>query len=123
MKISRFTDLEVWKEAHVLTLLIYEATKHFPNEERFGLTSQIRRAVISIESCIAEGFDRYHYKSRLSFYYDSRGSLGELQSQIITSRDLNYISVVNFEKIYYQADKVRIILAGLIRSTENLSKK
>ncbi len=56
MIIKNFTDLDVWKEAHALTLLIYSLTKKFPKEELYGLTSQIKRAIISVESCIAEGF-------------------------------------------------------------------
>lgn len=54
MKIEKFTDLDVWKEAHKLTLLIYKSTKNFPKSEIFGLSSQIRRAVVSIESCEEE---------------------------------------------------------------------
>ncbi len=67
--IKNFTDLDVWKEAHKLTLLVYKETKTFPKDEMFGLVSQIRRAVVSIESCIAEGFARYHYKDRLNFLW------------------------------------------------------
>lgn len=122
-KISKFTDLHAWKEAHLLTLQVYLLTKKFPKDEQFGLTSQLRRAVISIESCIAEGFNRYHYKDRLNFYYDARGSLGEVQSQTITARDLEYMSEENQQDLLNQAEKVSVILGGLIRSTENLTKK
>lgn len=123
MKISKFTDLDAWQEAHKLTLLIYKITAKFPHEEIFGLVSQLRRAVVSIESCIAEGFNRYHYKSRLTFYYDSRGSLGEVQSQSMTSKDLAYMSPEEFEEIMIQSEKVGLILGGLIRKTESLSVK
>jgi len=123
MKINKFTDLEVWKEAHKLTLLIYKITQNFPREEMYGLTSQIRRAAISIESCIAEGFCRYHYKERLNFYYDARGSIGEVQSQSITARDIRFMNEEDFKKVFSQSEKVGVILGGLIRSTENLSRK
>ncbi len=123
MRINKFTDLEAWKEAHKLTLLIYKITQNFPREEMYGLTSQIRRAAISIESCIAEGFCRYHYKERLNFYYDARGSIGEVQSQSITGKDLQFMSEEDFKKVFDQAEKVGVILGGLIRSTENLSRK
>ena len=123
MKISRFTDLTAWQEAHKLTLFIYEVTRSFPKSELYGLISQIRRAAVSIESCIAEGFSRYHYKDRLNFYYDARGSLGEVQSEILDAKDLKFIKELEFQKIFNQAEKVGIILGGLIRSTENLSKK
>jgi len=123
VKITKFTDLQAWKEAHSLTLFIYLMTKKFPKDEQFGLTSQLRRAVISIESCIAEGFNRYHYKDRLNFYFDARGSLGEVESQSITSKDLGYISSEELDQIVDQATKVGVILGGLIRSTEGLVRK
>lgn len=123
MKISKFHDLEVWKEAHGLTLLIYKLTGKFPKEELYGLTSQIRRAVISIESCIAEGFNRYHYKDRLNFYYDARGSLGEVLSQAITAKDLGFMTEDDFQEIALKVEKISIILGGLIRSTEALARK
>lgn len=120
--ISKFYDLEVWKESHKLTLLVYKHTKNFPSSENFGIKSQLRRAVVSIESCIAEGFSRYHYKDRLTFYYDSRGSIAEVQTQILISKDLSYLSDAEFKEIFDQAEKTAIILGGLIRSTGNLSK-
>lgn len=88
--IKKFSDLDAWKEAHKLTLLVYKYTKSFPKAEIFGLTSQLRRATVSVESCLAAGFYRYHYKERVNFYYKSKGSLAEVESQSITSKDLNY---------------------------------
>ena len=123
MTISKFSDLEVWKEAHKLTILIYEITRKFPKDELFGLVNQLRRASVSIESCIAEGFSRFHYKDRLNFFYDSRGSIGEVQSQLIDAKDLGFINKDEYNKVYSQTEKVSIILGGLIRSTNNLVKK
>lgn len=123
MKIEKFTDLDVWREAHILTLLVYKSTKFYPKSELFGLTSQIRRAVVSIESCVAEGFSRFHYKDRLTFYYDSRGSIAEVQTQSIIAKDLGYISKDQFDEIMKQSEKVAIILGGLIRSTQSYIKK
>jgi four helix bundle protein len=121
--IEKFTDLKVWQEAHKLTLLVYNYTREFPKEEIFGLKSQLRRAVISIESCIAEGFSRYHYKDRLNFYYDSRGSVSEVQSQSITAKDLGYFTKLQFKEVFERSEVVGVILGGLIRSTEGLSRK
>lgn len=121
-KIQKFTDLEVWKEAHKLTLMVYKHTESFPKSETFGLTSQIRRAVVSNESCIAEGFSRYHYKDRLNFYFDARGSLAEVETQLLISKDLKYLTDKQYKDIIEQCQKVEIILAGLIRSTEKLSR-
>ncbi|MBI2029484.1 four helix bundle protein [Candidatus Gottesmanbacteria bacterium] len=119
----KFTDLEVWKEAHKLTLFIYSITSQFPKSELYGLTMQLRRASVSVESCIAEGFSRFHYKDRLNFYYDARGSVSEVQSQLIDSKDLKFINLDQFNQAYKLAEMVSIILSGLIRSTVNLSKK
>ncbi len=121
-KIRSFTDLDAWKEAHKLTLLVYEATGEFPKSELYGLVSQMRRAAVSIESCIAEGFCRYHYKDRLNFYYDARGSIGELQSQTLDAKDLKFINSDDFKKLWSQSDRVGVILGGLIRRTQKLSK-
>lgn len=121
-KINKFTDLEVWKKAHELTLQVYLYSKSFPKEEMFGLLSQIRRAVVSVESNIAEGFSRYHYKDRVKFYFQARGSLSEVQSQLITTKDLGYINQEDFNKMFELSEKVAIILSGLIRSTQIYSK-
>lgn len=123
MKISKFTDLAAWREAHKLTLLVYKFTQSFPKSELYGLVSQLRRAAVSIESCIAEGFSRYHYKDRLNFYYDARGSVGEVQSEILDAKDLKFAKELELREIFDQAEKVGVILGGLIRSTEKLSKR
>ena len=121
--ISEFTDLKAWQEAHKLTLLVYQVTDRFPKSELYGLTSQLRRAVVSVESCVAEGFCRFHYKDRLNFYYEARGSLGEVESQILDARDLKFIRDDDFKLIWEQAEKVSVVLGGLIRSTQTLSKR
>lgn len=123
MKIKKFVDLDAWKEAHKLTLLIYKLTKEFPKHEFYGLTSQLRRATVSIESCIAEGFGRYHYKDRLNFYYDARGSVSEVETQLIIAQDLDFIGKKYSKIVFEQSEKVGAILGGLIRSTQALSKK
>jgi len=120
-KIQKFEDLIAWQDAHKLTLMIYRLTVRFPLSEKFNLTSQLRRAGVSIESCIAEGFCRYHYKERLQFYYDARGSLGEVRSQIADARDLFFVTTEQYQTIINQAEKTEIVLAGLIRSTRSLS--
>ena len=120
-KIKKFTDLIAWQEAHKLTLLIYEVTKFFPAAENFNLTSQMRRAAVSIESCIAEGFCRFHYRERLQFYYDARGSLGEVTSQSITASELKFVNLTNNQRIMNQVEKTSVVLGGLIRETEKRS--
>ncbi len=120
-KIEKFHELIAWQEAHKITVLIYKITENFPASEKFNLTSQLRRAAVSIESCIAEGFGRYHYKDRLNFYYDSRGSLNEVWSQMITAKDLHFVSVETFNSVMQQIEQAEAVLGGLIRSTRNLS--
>jgi four helix bundle protein len=121
--ISEFTDLKAWQEAHKLTLLVYQVTDRFPKSELYGLTSPLRKAVVSVESCVAEGFCRFHYKDRLNFYYEARGSLGEVESQFLDARDLKFIRDDDFKLIWEQAEKVSVVLGGLIRSTQALSKR
>ena len=89
------TKLEAWKEAVELTFEIYELTKSFPKEEIYGLTSQIRRAVVSIPSNIAEGCARNSSAETIHFLYIATGSLAELETQLIISNRLGYMSDIS----------------------------
>ena len=91
-KYKTFEDLSVWKKAKDLVLKIYHCTKSFPREELYNLTSQARRSALSITANIAEGFGRYHYLDKNKFYYNARGSLEELRSHLIISKELLYVS-------------------------------
>jgi four helix bundle protein len=117
-KIKSFTDLDAWKEGHKLTIEIYNVTKKFPKEEQFGLTNQIRRAVVSITSNIAEGFSRNSYKEKVQFYSVALGSLTEVQNQLLISRDIGYIANEEFKKLAEQSVKVSKIINGLIKKTK-----
>jgi len=121
-KIQSFTDLLVWQESHKLVLMIYQATKNFPKEELFGLTSQLRRAAVSITSNIAEGFSRQGYKEKLQFYYMALGSLTESQNQLLIAKDLNYLEQIEFNKIAKQTISVHKLLNGLIIKTKTFVK-
>lgn len=98
--IKSFQDLNIWKEAHQLTLEIYNITKNFPKEEAFGVISQLRRAASSIPSNIAEGMGRNTTKELLSFTYNARGSLSEVIYHLILGKDLGYINTEDFENLY-----------------------
>lgn len=87
-----FEDLVVWKKAHNFVLSVYKATASFPKEELYGLTSQFRRAAISIPSNISEGYKKKGKLDKLRFYNVSQGSLEECRYYIIPSKDLGYIS-------------------------------
>lgn len=118
IKISDFYQLDAWKEGHKLALLIYEETKLFPSEEKYGLIDQLRRAAISITANIAEGFGRYHYADKIRFYYQARGSVKEVQNFIFLAKDLGYLTEDSAKKIWYQAQKSEKLINGLIRSAE-----
>lgn len=117
-KIRQFTDLNAWQESHKLVILIYKVTRGFPREELFGLTSQIRRAVISVTSNIAEGFGRQTYKEKVQFYYLAQGSLTELKNQVIAARDIGYLRDGDFQLLMNQANVAHQLLQGLISSSK-----
>ena len=112
-KIKNFSDLVTYKEAHKLVLMIYKVTKGFPKEERYGLIDQMRRAAVSITSNIAEGFSRNSGRDKYQFYTMAVGSLLELQSQLLISKDLNYLNEQYFHQILKQIILVRKLLLGL----------
>ncbi len=119
-KILAFTDLIVWQESHKLVLFIYKITKKFPREELFGLTSQMRRAAVSITSNIAEGFTRRGKKEKLQFYTFAKGSLVELESQLLVARDISYFDNRDFENIHIQIVSVHRLLNAFIYKTNSL---
>jgi four helix bundle protein len=117
-KISKFTDLEVWKEAHKMVLMVYKVSKHFPEIEKFCLSSQLRRSSVSVTSNIAEGFARPSYRDKLKFYYIAVGSLVESQNQLIIARDLGYIESLKFKEISKQTVVVHKMLNAFITKTK-----
>jgi four helix bundle protein len=112
-------DLEVWKLSMELVEEIYDLTRSFPKEEQYGLTSQIRRASISIPSNIAEGAARKGNKEYLQFLYVSLGSLSELETQILISKRLKYIE--SEEEIIGLIDKIRMKLLSFIKYIKSLN--
>jgi len=98
MYVFGFEKLAVWKEARILTVLIYQLTEKFPDKEKFGLTNQMRRASVSIGANIAEGSSRFSAKEQAHFYSISYGSLMELMSHSFTALDLEYLNDEIFEK-------------------------
>ena len=113
MAAQNFRDLVVWQEAYRLTLMVYQLCQKFPDEERFGLTSQIKRAIISVTSNIAEGFGRIGAKEKDNFYSIASGSLTEVENQIIIARGIGYISEGNYRLAEEQIIKTHKLLYGL----------
>jgi len=104
--IKSFEELPVWKDARKFTNKIYNLTNKFPKEELYGLTSQIRRATVSIMSNIAEGFDRRSDKELSNFLSMARGSSSEVQNDLYIAIDLEYISQDEFNQLYQEAKKI-----------------
>jgi four helix bundle protein len=111
-----FRKLEVWQIAHLLTLDVYTATKTFPSDERFGLTSQIRRACSSIGANLAEGCGRGSDTDFARFVQIAMGSASELEYHLILAKDLNYLDVKHHERLETETQRVKKMLASLLRT-------
>ena len=118
-KLKSFKDLKVWQRSYQLCLEIYKITKGFPEEEKYGLTSQLRRAAVSVPSNISEGFGRKTTPEYIQFLYIAYGSVCEIETQILLSGDLGYISNGRLEMLNEGIREVERILKALIRSLEN----
>ena len=116
-KIRSFTGLRAWEEAHKLVIMIYTTTKKFPKEELLGLTSQVRRASVSISSNIAEGFSRNFPKEKRMFYSHALASLTEVQNQLLIARDIQYLSEAEFKTLADQTILTSKLLNGLKKKT------
>ena len=118
---STYKELIVWKKSYSLVLLIYKITKKFPKDESYGLTSQIRRASISLPSNIAEGSKRGTRKDFCQFLRVAQGSGAELETQLLLAQDLNYIGNKEYSETNLLLNEIMKMLTGLINklSTSN----
>ncbi|MCX3265747.1 four helix bundle protein [Pedobacter agri] len=117
-----YIDLDVWKGARVLSKEVYLASSQFPSEEKFGLTSQIRRAVVSIPSNIAEGCGRNYPKDSIQFFYIPRGSIYEVETQLYLAFDLDFISETYLSVLLEKLETTRKLLNGFIKYYQTLVK-
>jgi len=117
--LTNYKELKVWQRAYSLCLEIYKVTKAFPRNEQYNLTSQIRRAAVSIPSNIAEGYGRKTTPDYIRSLYISYGSTCELETQIMLSGDLGYISGEIMTKLQEDIREVERMLKALIKSLEN----
>ena len=116
MKITRFEDIEAWKEARELVKLIYQVIKNNENFKRdFRLINQIQSAAVSTMANIAEGFARRSNKEFVQFLFISKSSAAEVQSHLYVALDQTYINEKEFNQIYEQAEKVSKMTSGLIK--------
>jgi four helix bundle protein len=111
---QNFRDLLLWQEAHKFTLKIYEATKKFPKEETFGVTSQLRRATVSIPCNISEGCGRYTPKDFANFLQIALGSTNETDYLMLLAKDLNYLTESQYDDLYERINKIRAMNINLI---------
>ena len=116
-----YKRLKVWQESHELVLKVYKVTKKFPREENFGITSQMRRAVVSVAANIVEGQVRNTNKSFLQFLNIANGSLVEVEYYLELSNELSYLKEAEFKIIDQQRLLVGNLLNGLVRSLRNKS--
>lgn len=118
--VKDFTDLKVWQLGRELRRRVYEHSKRFPPEEKHSLTSQMRRAAVSITANIAEGFGRYSYQENMQFCRHARGSAFELRDHLIAALDAGYLSKKDWEELDGLAQRTIQVLNGYIRSTREL---
>lgn len=116
MKVFSFEKLIVWQKSKTLTVFIYQITKLFPDEEKFGLISQMRRCAISISSNLAEGSGRNQPKDKARFTEIAYGSALELLNQIIISKELDFLSESNYKTIREKLTEITAMLDGLRKS-------
>ena len=113
---ERYQKLLVWQKAYQFALSVYKMTERFPKEEKYGLTSQIRRASISVFANIAEGYERHYRKEYVQFLAMSKGSVGEIETYLMFARDLGYINMIEYEAQNILLQEISRLLRGLINS-------
>ncbi len=111
--------LDVWKKAIDMVTLVYEITKQFPSDERFGLISQIRRAAVSIPANIAEGAARQTDRKFNQFLSIAQGSASELETELLISRNLGYIDSAEFDRVYYEINTIARMIIGLSKTVRS----
>ena len=113
-----FRTLLVWRKAHELSLAVYRATTYFPPDEKFGMTSQVRRCCVSIEANIAEGCGRDGDQEFRRFLCISMGSATELDCHLVLARDLEFLTPSVYQPLSKQLTEVKSMLAVLIRKID-----
>jgi four helix bundle protein len=116
MSQSGYKNLIAWQKAMELARAVYEATEGFPSKEQFGLVSQLRRAAVSVPSNIAEGKAHYSNRDFVRFLRHARGSLAEIETQILIAEQQEYLGAATAAKLAQQTDELGRILSGLINS-------
>ena len=116
MKLTHFEDLKVWQLAHKLSIEVATLVKSFPKEEKYDLSSQMRRSARSIPSDISEGFGRFHFSDKLTFYERCRASLGELRNHFEEALDNRYIGRESYDRFSEEMDEIGYPLNKMMRN-------
>jgi len=111
-----YKDLIAWQKGMDLVATIYDATQTFPSHEQFGLTSQLRRAAVSVPSNIAEGKAHYSNRDFVRFLRHARGSLAEIETQVLIAQQRKYLNTETATNLSQKIDELGRILSGLINS-------
>ena len=115
-----FKKIQVWQKAHALTLKIYKATAEFPNDERFGLISQLRRAMASVPTNIAEGAGRETQTDFARFIHIATGSASEVEYLLLLSHELGYLSQEEYSQLEKDSVEVKRMLYGFGKALKRL---
>jgi four helix bundle protein len=110
-----FRKVDAWNRAVEFSKVIYEVSKRFPDYEKYGLSNQLRRAVVSISSNIAEGCGRRTSKDFVSFMYNAIGSLKEVESELFVAEKLGYVGMEDVERLFEELEEIGRMLTGMIR--------
>lgn len=121
--LKSFTDLLSWQQGHQLVIDIYRTTQSFPKTEVYGLTSQMRRAAVSVTSNIAEGYGRQSYKDKVNFFYQAQGSLIEVKNQLLVAKDVGFLPEKHYQELHQQCNQTHKLLQGLITKSKSFIKK
>jgi four helix bundle protein len=116
--LKNYKELKAWQKAYAFCMVAYKVTSTFPVEEKYGLTSQIRRSAVSIPSNIAEGYGRKTTADYIRMLYIAYGSLCELETQLMIANDLNYLKTGEHDRMQSDLSDVERMLKALIRSLE-----
>jgi four helix bundle protein len=116
--IKAYRNLVMWQKAHILVLEVYKITKTFPKEETFGITNQLRRAIVSVAANIVEGYKKRTKQSKINHYNIAEGSLAEADYFILLSKDLDFLEELKFNLLEEKIDEVGKMIDSYIYNIE-----
>jgi len=119
MKLTRFEHLKVWQLAHKLSIDVAKLVKSFPKEEKYDLAGQMRRSARSIPSDISEGFGRYHFNDKLTFYERARASMGELRNHFEEALGNRYIEKDSYDSFSQEMNEIGYLLNRMMRNVRS----